>query len=161
MRAMVLERPGSPLVARDLPLPIPGPGQVRLSVKACAVCRTDLHVVDGELADPALPLVPGHEIVGIVDALGEGVRSPALGDRVGVGWLGHTCGTCRFCLSEQENLCLHARFTGYQLPGGYAEAVVVDARACLPVPAAYDDAHAAPLLCAGVIGYRAYRLAGG
>ncbi|MDP2315182.1 MAG: zinc-dependent alcohol dehydrogenase family protein [Pseudomonadota bacterium] len=160
MRAMVLERPGSPLLLRQLPWPVPGAGQVRLRVRACAVCRTDLHVVDGELPDPALPLVPGHEVVGVVDAVGADVVAPAVGERVGVGWLGHTCGNCRFCLSDRENLCVQARFTGYQLPGGYAEAMVADARACLPLPAAYPDPSAAPLLCAGTIGYRAYRMAG-
>jgi propanol-preferring alcohol dehydrogenase len=160
MRAMVLERPGAPLVLRDLPLPLPGRGQVRVSVRACAVCRTDLHLLDGELPDPVLPLVPGHEVVGRVDAVGPDVVAPRVGDRVGIGWLGHTCGVCRFCRSDRENLCLNARFTGYQLPGGYAEALVADARACLPLPPAYDDTGAAPLLCAGLIGFRAYRMAG-
>lgn len=159
MRAMILEAPGAPLVLRTLPLPTPGPGEVRLRVKACGVCRTDLHVVDGELPDPALPLIPGHEIVGIVEATGPGVATPALGDRVGVGWLGRTCGACRFCLRGRENLCLHARFTGYQLPGGYAEAVIAGAAACLPLPAYASDVATAPLLCAGLIGFRAWRMA--
>jgi len=160
MRAMVLEAPGAPLVARDLPDPEPGPGQVRLRVRACGVCRTDLHVCDGELPRPKLPLVPGHEIVGVIDRLGPGVTGWAPGQRVGVPWLGHTCGECRWCRSDRENLCDSARFTGYQFDGGYAESTVAAARYCLPLPAAFDDAHAAPLLCAGLIGYRAYRLAG-
>ncbi len=157
---MVLEEPGAPLVARDRPDPEPGPGQVRLRVRACGVCRTDLHVCDGELPGPKLPLVPGHEVVGVVDRLGPGVSEWAPGQRVGVPWLGHTCGRCRWCRSGRENLCDDARFTGYQLDGGYAELAVADARYCLPLPAACDDTHAAPLLCAGLIGYRAYRLAG-
>lgn len=160
MRAMVLERPGAPLVLRELPLPLPGPAQVRLSVKACAVCRTDLHILDGELPDPALPLVLGHEVVGVVDGVGAGVTGLAIGERVGVGWLGHTCGSCRFCRAQRENLCLNASFTGYQLPGGYAEAMVAEAAACLPLPPEYSDANAAPLLCAGLIGFRTYRMAG-
>lgn len=158
VRAMVLEAPGAPLVLRERPLPTPGPGEVRLRVRACGVCRTDLHVVDGELPDPALPLVPGHEVVGIVEALGAGVTAPALGERVGVGWLGRTCGTCRFCLRGRENLCLHARFTGYQLDGGYADAMIAAAAACLPLPAAAPDVATAPLLCAGLVGYRAWRM---
>ncbi len=160
MRAMVLEAPGAPLVARDRPEPEPGPGEVRLRVRACGVCRTDLHVCDGELPSPKLPLVPGHEIVGVVDRLGAGVSEWTPGQRVGVPWLGHTCGRCAWCRSDRENLCESARFTGYQLDGGYAELAVADARYCLPLPAAYDDAHAAPLLCAGLIGFRAYRAAG-
>jgi len=147
---MVLEAPGRPLVERELPTPEAGPGQVLLRVRACGVCRTDLHVVDGELEGPKLPLVPGHQVVG---------RSPD-GRRLGVPWLGGACGECRYCAAGRENLCDRARFTGHTLDGGYAEWVVADERFCLQVPAAYDDAHAAPLLCAGLIGYRALRLAG-
>ena len=160
MRAMVLERPGEPLRLTELPRPTPGPGQLLLQVHACAVCRTDLHVVDGELPSPALPLVPGHEIVGTVAARGDGAERFALGDRVGVPWLGWTCGVCRYCRSGRENLCDRARFTGYQIDGGYAEYTVADERFCFPIPAAYDDASAAPLLCAGLIGYRSLRAAG-
>jgi propanol-preferring alcohol dehydrogenase len=160
MRAMMLERPRAPLVARELDRPGPGPGQILLRVRACAVCRTDLHVADGELAEPKLPLVLGHEIVGTVEQLGQGVTRFALGARVGVPWLGWTCGTCRFCLSGRENLCERARFTGYTLDGGYAEFAVADARYCFSIPPAYDDSHAAPLLCAGLIGYRALVAAG-
>ena len=152
MRAMVLERPGAPLVLRELPDPEPGPGQVLLEVHACGVCRTDLHVVDGELTEPKLPLVPGHQIVG--------VRADT-GERLGVPWLGWTCGICAYCTSGRENLCDSALFTGYQLDGGYAELVVADERFCFPVPEAYPDLQAAPLLCAGLIGYRALRMAGG
>jgi propanol-preferring alcohol dehydrogenase len=133
---------------------------VLVRVRACAVCRTDLHVVDGELPHPKLPLVPGHEIVGTVAALGEGATGFAVGDRVGVPWLGATCGRCRYCLTGRENLCPEARFTGYQRDGGYAEYAVADARFCFPLPAAYTDTQAAPLLCAGLIGYRALTLAG-
>jgi propanol-preferring alcohol dehydrogenase len=160
MRAMVLERISAPLVERELPVPEPGPGQVRLRVRACGVCRTDLHVCDGELPHPKLPLVPGHEIVGLVDHLGAEVRGLTKGQRLGVPWLGRTCGVCPWCHSERENLCDDPRFTGYQLDGGYAEFVVADARYCFPLPESFDDVHAAPLLCAGLIGYRAYRLAG-
>jgi len=160
MRAMVLERPGEPLRMTELPRPIPGPGQLLLRVQACAVCRTDLHVVDGELPSPALPLVPGHEIVGIVDACGDGAERFAPADRVGVPWLGWTCGVCRYCRSGRENLCDRARFTGYQIDGGYAEYTVADERFCFPIPASYSDASAAPLLCAGLIGYRSLRAAG-
>lgn len=159
MRALVLEAIGEPLRARELPLPEPGPGQVRIAVRACGVCRTDLHVRDGDLPDPALPLVLGHQIVGEVDALGPGVEGLAVGDRVGVPWLGRACGRCRACLRGRENLCPDARFTGYQLPGGYAEATVADAAACLPLPEG-DPIELAPLLCAGVIGWRALTLAG-
>lgn len=160
MRAMVLHHPGEPLRPERLPMPEPGPGEVRVRIAACGVCRTDLHVVDGELPDPKLPLVPGHEIVGTVDALGEGVEGFAPGQRVGVPWLGWTCGTCRFCTSGRENLCPHARFTGYTRDGGYAEYVVADARYVFPVAEGLDDVHAAPLLCAGLIGYRSLRRAG-
>src|SRR6185312_1228240 len=160
MRAMVLERPRAPLAAREIPDPVPGPGQVLLAVRACAVCRTDLHVLDGELNDPKLPLVLGHEIVGAVAARGDGATRFTVGTRVGVPWLGWTCGVCRYCRSGRETLCIRARFTGYQLDGGYAQSCVADERFCFPLPSSYDDAHAAPLLCAGLIGYRALRAAG-
>jgi propanol-preferring alcohol dehydrogenase len=140
-------------------LPVPGPGQIRLRVQACAVCRTDLHVVDGELPDVPLPMIPGHEIVGRIDACGPGVPFEQ-GMRLGVPWLGWTCGSCAFCRNGQENLCDRARFTGYTLDGGYAEYLVADHRYCFAVPDALDDAHAAPLLCAGLIGYRSLRMAG-
>ncbi len=156
MRAMVLPRPGLPLEPRDAPLPDPGPGEIRLRVAACGVCRTDLHVVDGELPDLGRPVIPGHEIVGRVEALGAGVDRFRPGDRVGVPWLGWTCGACRFCTSGRENLCVRARFTGYHRDGGYAEAVVADARYAFALPDAYADDAAAPLLCAGLIGYRAW-----
>jgi propanol-preferring alcohol dehydrogenase len=154
---MVLDAPGKPLREAELPAPEAGPGQVLVAVDACGVCRTDLHVVDGELPDPKLPLVPGHQIVGRVV---EGGGRLAAGDRVGVPWLGWTCGECRYCLSGRENLCDRARFTGYQLDGGYAELAAADERFCFPVPEGYDDLQAAPLLCAGLIGYRSLRLAG-
>ncbi len=153
----MLDRPGTALRAAELPAPEPGPGQVVVAVDACGVCRTDLHVVDGELPEPKLPLVPGHQVVGRVAAAGDLF---AAGERVGVPWLGWTCGECRYCLSGRENLCDRARFTGYQLDGGYAELVAADERYCFPVPEGYDDLQAAPLLCAGLIGYRALRLAG-
>jgi len=157
---MVLERPRAPLVARDVPDPAPGPGQVLLRVRACAVCRTDLHVIDGDLRDPKLPLVLGHEIVGTVAARGANATRFQVGARVGVPWLGWTCGECRYCRSNRENLCVRARFTGYQIDGGYAECCVADERFCFALPESYDDAQAAPLLCAGLIGYRALRAAG-
>lgn len=160
MRAMLLRAPGQPLEATDLPRPEPAAGQVQLRVLACGVCRTDLHIVDGELPDPKLPLVLGHQIVGVVTALGDGVDRFTLGQRVGVPWLGWTCGRCRYCRSGRENLCDQARFTGYHIDGGYAEYAVADARYCFPIPPDYPDLHAAPLLCAGLIGYRALRLAG-
>ena len=159
MRAMVLEAPRSPLVLRERPVPSPGPGQVLVRVRACAVCRTDLHVVDDELPAVPHPVVPGHEIVGTVEACGAGV-SLGRGTRIGIPWLGATCGHCRYCLAGQENLCDEARFTGYQLDGGYADYVVADARFCLPLPETLDDLRAAPLLCAGLIGYRALRMCG-
>jgi alcohol dehydrogenase, propanol-preferring len=159
MIAMVLRRPGTRLEREDRPCPAPDAEQLLLRVRACAVCRTDLHVVDGELPDPRLPLVPGHEIVGEVVALGTGVNNFAVGDRVGVPWLGWTCGTCRFCATAQENLCDQARFTGYQLNGGYAQYAVADARFCFPIPGGYPDVQAAPLLCAGLIGFRTLRFA--
>ena len=157
---MVLERQREPLRLAELPEPEPGPGQVLLSVAACGVCRTDLHIVDGELTEPKLPLVPGHQIVGPVSGVGEGADRFAVGDRVGVPWLGWTCGECRYCLSGRENLCDRARFTGYDLDGGYAELAVADERFCFPVPPSLSDEGAAPLLCAGLIGYRALRLVG-
>jgi len=161
MRAMVLrEKAAGRLEAAELPLPQPGPGQLRVKVSACGVCRTDLHVVDGELPEPKLPLVPGHEVVGRVDALGAGVTGFALGQRVGVPWLGFACGACEYCTSGRENLCAGARYTGYQLDGGYAGYCVADARYAFALPEGYSDSEAAPLLCAGLIGHRAYRLAG-
>lgn len=161
MRAMILERPGQPLVLRELPIPEPGPGQVLLRVRACGVCRTDLHIVDGELPNPKLPLILGHQIVGEVVQKGPGAERYQIGQRVGVPWLGWTCGECRFCQSGRENLCDRARFTGYTLDGGYAEYVVADERYCFPIPDDYPDEQAAPLLCAGLIGYRALRFAAG
>ena len=161
MRAMQVERPGSGrVVEAEVPVPAPGAGQVRVRVRACGVCRTDLHVVDGELPGSKPLVVPGHEIVGVVDALGPDVRAPAAGTRVGIPWLGWSCGTCAFCAAGRENLCGAARFTGHQLDGGYAEYAVADARFCFPLPDAYGDAEAAPLLCAGLIGHRSYRMAG-
>jgi len=157
---MVLPRPGEGLRAEDRPLPSPGPGQVRIRVRACGVCRTDLHVVDGELPFLGRPVVPGHQIVGEVEAVGAGVSRWPLGRRVGVPWLGGTCGACRFCAGGRENLCPDARFTGYHVDGGFAEAALADERYCFPIPDGYPDDQAAPLLCAGLIGYRALRLAG-
>lgn len=157
---MVLERQRQPLRLAELPEPAPGPGQVQLAVHACGVCRTDLHILDGDLAEPELPLVMGHQIVGTVRAAGEGAERFAPGERVGVPWLGWTCGECRYCRSGRENLCDRARFTGYDLDGGYAEVAVADERFCFPIPAGYPDLQAAPLLCAGLIGYRALRLVG-
>jgi propanol-preferring alcohol dehydrogenase len=160
MRAMVLERQREALRPAELESPEPGPGQVLLRVHACGVCRTDLHVVDGDLAEPKLPLVPGHQIVGTVEAVGEGAERFDVGERVGVPWLGWTDGECRYCLSGRENLCERALFTGYQLDGGYAELAVADERYCFPIPEGYPDLQAAPLLCAGLIGYRSLRLCG-
>jgi alcohol dehydrogenase, propanol-preferring len=161
MHAMVLEAAGRPLrLVERAPDGAPGPGQIAIRIAACGVCRTDLHIVDGELDRPKLPLIPGHEIVGRVEALGPGVGGLRPGDRVGVPWLGETCGSCRYCRSGRENLCAQARFTGYQIDGGYAQRAVADARFCFPIPDAYDDVAAAPLLCAGLIGYRALKLAG-
>ena len=185
MRAMILEAAGRPLRPAALEAPVPGPGQVRIRVHACGLCRTDLHVVDGELSRPKLPLIPGHQIVGTVDAVGEGVEAPAeaaappaadaaapaavapvdpaapaLGDQVGVPWLGWTCGRCAYCLTGRENLCDEARFTGYDIDGGFAEYAVVDHRFAFPIPAGYPPAQAAPLLCAGLIGYRSLAMTG-
>ena len=160
MKAMILERLGQPLQYRSVPNPVPTSGQVLIRVTACGVCRTDLHVVDGDLTDPSLPIIPGHEIVGRVEAIGPGVQRFAAGDRVGVPWLGHTCGHCFFCKTGSENLCDASRFTGYQINGGYAEYTVADAAYCFPIPESYADAAAAPLLCAGLIGYRALRMTG-
>jgi len=160
LKAMVLEAQGRPLELRDLPLPRPGRGQVLLQVRACGVCRTDLHVVDGELTDPRLPLVPGHQIVGTVVEAGKDAQRFPVGARVGVPWLGWTCGECRQCRAGRENLCERARFTGYQIDGGYAEFASADERFCFPIPDGYPDVEAAPLLCAGMIGYRSLRMAG-
>lgn len=160
MRAALLTHVGEPLAMAELPMPHPGPRQVLIRVGACAVCRTDLHVVDGELPDPKLPLVPGHEIVGTVVEKGPEAERFAIGERVGVPWLGWTCGVCEYCRSGRENLCERARFTGYQLDGGYAELTVADERYCFVIPERYGDVEAAPLLCAGLIGYRTLRLAG-
>jgi alcohol dehydrogenase, propanol-preferring len=160
MRAMVLERLRDPLVLRDRPTPEPGPGEVTIAIDACAVCRTDLHVVDGELPDPELPIVPGHQIAGTIDAIGASVTGLRIGERVGVPWLGSTCGTCAYCTSDRENLCRTARFTGYQRDGGFAEACVANASFVLRLPATYASIDAAPLLCGALIGYRALRLAG-
>jgi propanol-preferring alcohol dehydrogenase len=160
MRAMVLESVGEPLRAAAVQEPEPGPEEVLLHVHACAVCRTDLHVVDGELPDPKLPLIPGHQIVGTVEKRGDLVDRFAVGDRVGVPWLGHTDGTCRYCLTGRENLCDDARFTGYQIDGGYAGYAAADHRFCFPIPEGYPDLQAAPLLCAGLIGYRSLTMTG-
>jgi propanol-preferring alcohol dehydrogenase len=160
VRAAVLREIRRPLEVVDLPIPEPGPGQLLVRVNACGVCRTDLHIVDGELAVPRLPLVPGHQIVGIVERIGDGVASHAPGTRVGIPWLGWTCRTCRFCTSGRENLCEQARFTGFHIDGGFAEYAVADARFCFLIPEGYPDLQAAPLLCAGLIGYRALRMAG-
>lgn len=157
---MVLERQREPLKALERPGPSPGPGQILISVSTCGVCRTDLHIVDGDLTEPKLPLVPGHQIVGTVVGAGEGAERFAQGERVGVPWLGWTCGECRYCLSGRENLCDRARFTGYDIGGGYAELAAADERFCFPIPTGYTDSQAAPLLCAGLIGYRALRLVG-
>ena len=160
MRAQILDQSGGPLTLREVGDPRCGEGQVRVEVSACGICRTDLHVLDGELPHPKLPLILGHQIVGKVVERGEGVTSPSVGDRVGIPWLGWTDGTCVYCRSGRENLCVAGRFTGYTLDGGYAEQVVADARFCFPLPPGLDDVHVAPLLCAGLIGYRALRLAG-
>src|SRR5438477_9797960 len=160
VRAMILDAPRRPLRLATVPTPEPGAGQVLVEVQACGLCRTDLHVVDGELPDPKLPLVPGHQVVGRVVTTGEGGGRFRAGDRVGIPWLGSTDGTCRYCRGGQENLCQHARFTGYQIDGGFAEYTVADERFCFPLPSGFPDLAVAPLLCAGLIGYRALRLAG-
>jgi len=157
---MVFDAPKQSLRLRDTPQPRTDPGQVRLRVSSCAVCRTDLHIVDGELPDPKLPLIPGHEIVGRVEEIGRDVTQFRKGDRVGIPWLGWTCGECKFCRSGRENLCDRARFTGYNIDGGYAEFVVADARFCFSIPDEFEDVAAAPLLCAGLIGFRALRKCG-
>ncbi|MCX5569934.1 zinc-dependent alcohol dehydrogenase family protein [Kaistia nematophila] len=160
MRAMVLRAVGRPLVEETRPDPVPGPGEIRVRVEACGVCRTDLHVVDGDLTDPKLPIIPGHEIVGIVDALGPGVTAPALGARVGVPWLAHTCGHCPYCRAGQENLCDEPLFTGYTRNGGFATHVVADAQFAFPLVGFDDPVAAAPLMCAGLIGWRSLVIAG-
>ncbi|HUB48293.1 MAG TPA: zinc-dependent alcohol dehydrogenase family protein [Acetobacteraceae bacterium] len=160
MRAMLMHAAHQPLQLTAMAIPSPGPGQVLIHVHACAVCRTDLHVVDGELTHPKLPLIPGHEIVGTIEALGTDAGQFRIGDRVGVPWLGFCCGVCDFCRAGRENLCEQARFTGYEIDGGYAEYTVADHRFCFPIPDGFDDRHAAPLLCAGLIGYRSLRMAG-
>ena len=158
MRAMVLEQQRSPLQPRELPQPSASSGELLLRVTACGICRTDLHVVDGDLTEPKLPLIPGHQIVGEIEAIGAGVEGFEKGQRVGVPWLGGSCGDCWYCSHGKENLCDQARYTGYQINGGFAEYTVADASYCFTIPAAYSDQQAAPLLCAGLIGYRAYRL---
>lgn len=160
MKAMVLERPGQPLQLVQRPEPLPAPGQVQVAVSACGVCRTDLHVVDGDLDEARLPIIPGHEIVGRVTMLGAGVDCFDIGERVGIPWLGATCGGCRYCASGDENLCDTPGFTGYQIDGGYAEMTVADARFCFPLPGPQGDAESAPWLCAGLIGYRSLRMTG-
>jgi propanol-preferring alcohol dehydrogenase len=160
MRAQLLTAPGRNLVAAEVPPPRAGPGQLLIRVRACAVCRTDLHIIDGELPKPKLPLIPGHEIVGTVVEKGLDVDRFRVGDRVGVPWLGWTCGVCEYCRGDRENLCDHARFTGYQIDGGYAELTAADQRYCFAIDPQFDDVEAAPLLCAGLIGYRTLKLAG-
>src|SRR6266487_956939 len=160
MRAMVLEKPWQRLMPLDVAKPKPDAGQLLVRLSACAVCRTDLHIVDGELPDPKLPLIPGHQIVGHVEQVGTGIEKFTIGDRIGIPWLGWTDGECIYCRSNRENLCDRARFTGYTIDGGYAEFVVADARFCFHLPEQYDDVNAAPLLCAGMLGYRSYRKTG-
>ena len=164
MKAMVLSRTGpvdaGPLQILDVPIPQPGPGQVLVKLKVCGICRTDLHVIEGELERPKLPLIPGHQAVGVISRVGSGVTERTVGERVGIAWLQGTCGQCDFCRSGRENLCVAARFTGYQVDGGYAEYAVAPARFAYPIPAVFADEEAAPLLCAGIIGYRALRLSG-
>jgi propanol-preferring alcohol dehydrogenase len=160
MQAMVLNKLGTPLVWTELPDRQPGPGQIRVQVLACGVCRTDLHVVDGELPGPVLPIIPGHEIVGRIDAVGAGVQGLHMGERVGIPWLGHTCGACAYCRMQRENLCDHPVFTGFTSDGGYATAAIADARFAFPLGEAGSDVSLAPLLCAGLIGWRALRMAG-
>jgi len=160
MKAMILQQPGEPLKMVELPDPEPAPGQIQVEISACGVCRTDLHVVDGDLTEAKLPIVPGHEIVGTVKKLGTGVAGFDIGERVGIPWLGHTCGCCRYCRSGAENLCDEPGFTGYQIDGGYAELTVADAAFCFPLPGEATDSELAPLLCAGLIGYRSLVMAG-
>lgn len=160
MRAMVLEKPGAPLKLREIPLPKHGPDQVLLRVHTCGVCRTDLHILDGELKHPKLPLILGHQIVGTVVRMGENVHRFRTGERIGVPWLGYTDGTCAYCQRDQENLCDNPRFTGYTIDGGFAEYTTANQRYCFSLPEDYSDIEVAPLLCAGMIGYRTYRLAG-
>lgn len=160
MRAMILNNPGEPLQLLEKSDPIPGPGKVLVTVSACGICRTDLHIIDGELPEPKLPIVPGHEIVGYVSKLGEGVDKFKVGERIGIAWLGHTCGHCAYCKSGAENLCDEPEFTGYQIDGGYADVTVADADFCFPIGGQYSDAEIAPLLCAGLIGYRSLTMAG-
>jgi len=160
MRAMVLEKPGTPLILKNLPVPEPTDDQVLIKIHTCGICRTDLHVVDGELTDPKLPLIPGHQIVGTVMKIGDEVRGIKPGDRVGVPWLGGSCGVCDYCKSGNENLCPDAKYTGYQIDGGFAEYTVASQRFVFPVPEGYPDLQAAPLLCAGLIGYRSWRFVG-
>lgn len=160
MKAMILDKPGTPLRAAEIDRPVAGAGEIMVRVAACGVCRTDLHVVDGDLTEPRLPLVPGHEIVGTVEQIGAGVSGFRVGQRVGIPWLGRTCGHCRYCRMHRENLCDEPGFTGYQIDGGYAEYAKADARYCFPIPDRYGDVEAAPLLCAGLIGYRSWRMAG-
>ncbi|MCK4719072.1 alcohol dehydrogenase catalytic domain-containing protein, partial [bacterium] len=160
MRAMILEKPGQPLVLKEIPAPNPASGEVLIKIHACGVCRTDLHVVDGELTEPKLPLIPGHQIVGSIIKFGENVTGLKIGDRVGVPWLGGSCGKCNFCRTGQENLCDDAKYTGYQIDGGFAEMTVADENFVFPIPDGYPDLEAAPLFCAGLIGYRSYRFTG-
>ena len=161
MRAMLFKGTGQPLILVEIPVPVPGPGQVLVKVHACGVCHTDLHIIDGELTEPKLPLVLGHQIVGTVVTSGAGASRFKVGERVGIPWLGSTDGACRYCLRGQENLCDHPSFTGYDMNGGFAEYTVADERFCFLLPSSYSDIESAPLLCAGLIGYRAYRMAGG
>src|SRR5678816_1275278 len=158
MRAMVMEQPRQPLVLKTMPIPAPAEDQVLIKIIACGVCRTDLHIIDGELTKPTLPLIPGHEIVGIVALTGNNVTGLKEGDLVGVPWLGYTCGTCKYCLNDQENLCDNAGFTGYTINGGYAEYTVANEKYCFPLSSIYGNASGAPLLCAGLIGYRSYNI---
>jgi propanol-preferring alcohol dehydrogenase len=155
---MVLESPHTALQSRDVAVPVPRSGELLLQVKACGICRTDLHVIDGDLTHPSLPLIPGHQIIGEIVGMGDGVQGFSSGQRVGVPWLGGSCGQCWYCSHSKENLCDEARYTGYQINGGFAEYAVADAAYCFPIPAQYSDQQAAPLLCAGLIGYRAYRM---
>ncbi len=160
MRAMLLDKPGERLAFREVEIPDPKSGQVRIKVAACGLCRTDLHVVDGDLKEPKLPIIPGHQVVGRVDAVGAGAERFSNGDRVGLPWLGGSCGECKFCRSGRENLCDHARYTGYQIDGGFADYCLANADFCFDIPNGYPDLQAAPLLCAGLIGYRSLRMAG-